>query len=174
MADAFSSTMLAQPFELLSEPHVPRTERRAEIRHRVDLACVVRRKHWRLTRARVIDLSADGMLLAFEGWIEDGVELHVSFKAAEPAIWFDTLATVTRVVHGRRAHDARRAVGLRFESLSAVARVILRGHLRCFPRPAPQREPPRALAAKSEDYASIVRSLLLTQEFRSPEPSRPG
>jgi hypothetical protein len=161
MAHASSSTMFAQPFDLLPEPRVPRTERRAEIRHRVDLACVVGREHWRLIRARVIDLSADGMLLSFEGWIDDGVELHVRFKAAEPAIWFDTHAIVTRVVHGRRAGDAGRAVGLRFESLSAVARVILRGNLRSFPRPAPQREQPPALAGRGEDYAGMVRSLLV-------------
>jgi hypothetical protein len=152
--------MLAHPFELTLERLVPRPERRAEIRHRVDLACVVRRKHWRLSRARVIDLSADGMLLSFDGWIDDGVELDVSFKAAEPAIWFDTHATVTRVVCGRRTRDSGRAVGLRFESLSAVAHVILRGHLRNFPRPPPLREPPHALVAKSEDYAGIVRIIL--------------
>ena len=152
--------MLAHPFELTRERLVPRPERRAEIRHRVDLACVIRRRNWRLIRANVVDLSADGMLLSFEGWIDDGVELDVSFKAAEPAIWFDTHATVTRVVHGRRTPDSGRAVGLRFASLSAVAHVILRGHLRNLPRPPPLREPPPALVAKGEDYAGILRSIL--------------
>ena len=152
--------MLAHPYELTFERLLPRPERRAEIRHRVDLECVIRRKHWRLSRAHVVDLSADGMLLSFEGWIDDGVELDVSFKAAEPAIWFDTHATVTRVVHGRRTGDSGHAVGLRFESLSAVAHVILRGHLRNLPRPSPLREPPQALVAKSEDYAGTLRSVL--------------
>ncbi len=154
--------MLAPPVEPTLERLVSRPERRAEIRHRVDLWCIVRRKHWRLSRVRVVDLSADGMLLSFEGcgWIDDGVELEVSFKAAEPAIWFDTHATVTRVVRGHRRSDSGRAVALRFDSLSAVAHVILRGHLRKFPRPPPLREPPPSLVAKSEDYAGIVRSIL--------------
>ena len=151
--------MLADPFELTRERLAP-PERRAEIRRCVDLACVLRRRHWRFARARVIDLSADGMLLSFEGLLDDGAELDVSFKAAEPAIWFDTHATVTRVVHDRRTCDSGRAVGLRFESLSAVARVILRGNLRNCPRPPPLREPPLTLVAKGEDYAVIVRNIL--------------
>ena len=159
MADAFLPVMLAHPFELTRERLVP-PERRAEIRHCVDLACVIRRPYWRLIRARVVDLSADGMLVWFEGRLDDGMELDVSFKTAEPAVWFDTRATVTRVLHDRRAFDFGRAVGLRFESLSSVSHLILRGNLRKLPRPLPLRDPPSRLAAKGEDYAGIVRSIL--------------
>jgi hypothetical protein len=84
----------------------------------------------------------------------------VSFRAAEPAIWFDAHATVTRVVHGRRTRDSGPSVGLQFDSLSAVSHLILRGYLRSFPRPPALREPPPALVAKSEDYAGNVRSIL--------------
>lgn len=160
MADALSRIMLAQPYELTFERLVPRPERRAEIRHRVDLPCVIRRTHWRLTHARVVDLSADGMLLSFEGWLDEGVELDVRFRAAEPALWFDTHAMVTRVVHGRRTGDSGRAVALQFESLSAVSHVILRGHLRNVPRSPPLRARPTAFAAKSADYAGALRSIL--------------
>jgi hypothetical protein len=152
--------MDADPVELTFERLRFLPERRAEIRHRVDLACVVRRKYWRLTRARAVDLSADGMLLSFEGWIDEGADLDVSFKAAEPAIRFDAHATVTRVVRGRRGSDCGPAVGLQFESLSAVAHMILRGHLRKLPRPPPLRELPSALVPKMMDYAGIVRSIL--------------
>jgi hypothetical protein len=160
MVGALLRSMHAHPLELTFERLTPRPERRAEIRHRVDLACVVRRGYWRFTRARVIDLSADGMLLSFEGWIDEGVDLDVSFKAAEPAIWFDAHATVRRVVRGRRSRDSGHAPGLRFESLSAVSHVILRGHLRNFPRPPSLREPPSAPVAETKDYANIVRSIL--------------
>jgi hypothetical protein len=149
------------PSELIFERLVPPAERRAEIRHCVDLVCVIRRRHWRFIRARVADLSADGMLVSFEGRVDVGVDLDVSFKAAQPAIWFDTRATVTRVVQGRRACDSGHAVGLRFESLSAVAHMILRGNLRRLPRPPSRREPPRrGHHPNREDYASIVRSIL--------------
>jgi c-di-GMP-binding flagellar brake protein YcgR len=152
--------MLAHPLERTFERLIPRLERRAEMRHCVDLACVVRRRHWRFTRAYVLDLSADGMLLSFEGWLDTGVELDVSFKAAMPAMWFDTHATVTRVVHDRRTRDSGRAVGLRFDSLSAVSHLILRGHLQNSPRPPSLREPRRAAVANRQDYASIVRNIL--------------
>jgi hypothetical protein len=160
MADALLHTMRAHTLELIFERSVPRPERRAEIRHRIDLVCVLRRRYWRFSRARVIDLSADGMLVSFEQRLDDGASLEVSFKAAEPAIWFDARATVTRLVRGRRARDSGPALAMRFESLSAVAHLILRGHLRNLPRPPPLREPPAALVAKSEDYAGIVRDIL--------------
>ncbi len=154
--------MLANQLELLvdSERPLAHPERRAEVRHCVNLFCVVRRKHWRLTRAKIIESSADGMLLSFEQHIDEGAELDVSFKTAQPAIWFDAHAKVTRVVQGRRKLDPGPSVGLRFDALSAVAHLILRGHLRNFPRPPALREPPAALAAKSEDYAGVVRSIL--------------
>jgi hypothetical protein len=154
--------MLADRFELACERWEPPIERRSEIRHGVDLVCVIRRRHWRFTRARVADLSADGMLVSFEGWIGVGVGLDVSFKVGQPAIWFDTHATVTRVVQGRRAQDSGHAMGLRFESLSAVSHLILGGQLRYLPRPPSRREPRQRqpLDAKSEDYAGVVRSIL--------------
>jgi hypothetical protein len=152
--------MLAQPLDLTFDRWVPRSERRAEIRHCVDLVCVLQRRYWRLTHARVIDLSADGMLVAFEQRIDDGVELDVSFKTAEPALGFDTRATVTRIVRGRRAGDAGLAVAVRFESLSAVAHLILRGHLRNLPRPRPLRDPPPLLTVTGPDYAGVVFDIL--------------
>jgi hypothetical protein len=152
--------VFAHRLELLLEQPLAHPERRAEVRHSVDLVCVVRRRYWRFSRARVIDLSADGMLFAFGQRIDDGAELDVSFKAAQPAIWFDARARVTRVVRGRRKGDAGSAVGLRFESLSAVAHLILRGYLRNLPRPDPRREPPSALAARGDDYAGVVGRIL--------------
>jgi len=152
--------VLAHHLELTFERLLPHPERRAEVRHCVDLVCVVRRRYWRFSRARVIDLSADGMLFAFGQRIEGGTELDVSFKAAQPAMWFDARATVTRVVRGRRKGDSGSAVGVRFESLSAVAHLILRGYLRNLPRPACLREPPSALVTRSDDYAGIVRRIV--------------
>jgi hypothetical protein len=146
--------------ELIFERPLAYPERRAEVRHCVDLVCVVRRRHWRPSYARVVDLSAAGMLLAFQPRIDEGEELGVSFKTAQPPIRFEAHARVARLARGRRKHDSGPCVGLRFESLSAVAHLILRGHLRNLPRPACRREPPSALRVKGEDYASFARGLL--------------
>jgi len=88
------------------------------------------------------------------GWTVADVVLHLA--QSEEAV----SATVTRVVRGRRKGDAGSAVGLRFESLSAVAHLILRGYLRSLPRPVARREPPSALQVKGDDYAGIVRGIL--------------
>jgi hypothetical protein len=121
------------------------------------LGCTVRRMDtWRLVGDRTIDLSPQGMLLLSDERIDFGTELVVSFQATELPIWFDTLASVTRVVEGRRPGDDGRAIGLHFETLPAVSRLILRGHLRRHPPTLPRRERPLELDSFDPDYAQIV------------------
>ncbi len=121
------------------------------------LGCTVRRMDtWRLVGDRTIDLSPQGMLLLSDERIDHGTELVVSFQATELPIWFDTLASVTRVVEGRRPGDDGRAIGLHFETLPAVSRLILRGHLRRHPPTLPHRERPLELDSPDPDYAQIV------------------
>jgi hypothetical protein len=92
--------------------------------------------------------------------IDPGTELFVSFRATELPLWFDTRATVARVIAGRRMGDDGRGFGLRFRSLPAVSRVILRGHLRRAPRPAPQRWAGAVPTRPDPDYARIVKDIL--------------
>jgi PilZ domain len=137
--------------------------RRREIRRSASLGCRVRRTDTtRLLGDRTLDLSPQGMLLASDERIDEGSEVVVSFMATELPIWFDTQATVTRIVQGRRPGDVGRALGLRFDTLPAVSRLILRGHLRKHPAALAQREPPIDLAQKrpDPDYAQIVRDIL--------------
>jgi len=142
--------------------HLP-TNRRREMRRHVRLACRVRRMDdWRLLGDRTLDLSPEGMLVLSDERVDEGLDLVVSFQATELPIWFDACAKITRVVEGRRPGDPGRALGLRFETLPAVSRLILRGYLRRHPLTHAQREPPLDIAALSGiDYASQVHRFMM-------------
>ncbi len=135
--------------------------RRREMRRTIRLGCRARRLgHGGLVGDRTLDLSPQGMLLLSDEAIEPGTELAVSFFATEFPIWFDIRATVARVVQGRRPGDPGRALGLRFKSLPAVSRLILRGHLRRFPPTLPHRDPCGGDSyAPQPDYARIVKEI---------------
>ncbi len=134
--------------------------RRTELRRSARLGCRVRRvDDWSLVGDRTLDLSPRGMLLLSDEQIDPGTDLVVSFQATELPIWFDTMATLVRVVEGRRPGDAGRALGIHFETLPSVSRLILRGFLRKLPSPSPQREPPTGLAGQDPDYARLIRDI---------------
>jgi hypothetical protein len=138
----------------------PPANRRREMRRLTRLGCTVRRMDtWRLVADRTLDLSPQGMLVLSDERLESGTELVVSFQATELPIWFDTLATLTRVVESRRPGDSGRAFGVHFETLPAVSRLILRGHLRRHPESAPRRERPIDLASSDPDYAKLVKDI---------------
>jgi hypothetical protein len=111
---------------------------------------------WRLMGDRTLDLSPQGMLVLSDERVHEGLELVVSFQATELPIWFDACARVTRVVEGRRPGDGGRALGIHFETLPAVSRLILRGHLRRHPQVPATREPPLDITRLTQpdvDYA---------------------
>ena len=145
--------------------------RRREMRHSVRLGCRVRRiEDWRLLGDRALDLSPQGMLVLSDEGVEEGTSLVVSFQATELPVWFDTCATVTRIVQGRRPSDSGRALGIQFDTLPAVSRLILRGFLRRLPTVRATREPPMDFAragyafghesGAETDYADAVRLIL--------------
>jgi hypothetical protein len=111
--------------------------RRREIRKTIGLGCRARRvDDWRLVGDRTVDLSPQGMLLLSDERIAEGTGIVVSFQTTELPLWFDTCAVVARVVEGRRPGDHGRALGIHFESLPPVSRLLLRGYLSKMP-PAP-------------------------------------
>ncbi|HLK37945.1 MAG TPA: PilZ domain-containing protein [Polyangiaceae bacterium] len=156
---------LARALRLLT-PSVSRSacggaapNRRREMRRLAHVGCRVRRiDTWKLVGDRTVDLSPKGMLVLSDERLDWGSELVVSFQATELPIWFDTMATVVRVVEGRRPGDPGRSLGLCFETLPAVSRLILRGHLRSLPAAVPQRLPPAHLTREmiDPDYARVV------------------
>ena len=138
--------------------HLP-PNRRGEMRRALRLGCRVRRRDGRLVADRTVDLSPQGMLVLSDERLEPGAQLVVSFQTTELPIWFDTCAKVTRVVEGRRPGDGGRALGVHFETLPAVSRLILRGFLRKHPTVPARRELPIDLVAPRTDYARLVYSV---------------
>jgi hypothetical protein len=141
------------------------TNRRQEIRRSIRLGCRVRRiDDWRLLGDRAVDLSPEGMLVLSDERVDEGAGLVVSFQATVLPIWFDTCATVTRIVEGRRPSDQGRALGVHFDTLPHVSRLILRGFLYNLPAAHSARElPPDIAQAQAEanlDYAGAVRRIL--------------
>jgi hypothetical protein len=131
---------------------VHRNDRR-EVRRAVGLTCqVVRERDFRLVADQAIDLSPDGMLVSSEHDMAVGESLIVSFKATQLGLWFDTEASVARIIKGRRPGDRGPAIGLTFSTLDRVKRLILRGHLRRVPPPLPRR-------TQRIDWTATVRSL---------------
>lgn len=153
-----SLRMLTPSLARSANGHLP-VNRRRETRRAVRLGCRVRRmEDWRLLGDRTLDLSPQGLLVLSDERVDEGTELVVSFQATELPIWFDACATLTRVVEGRRPGDSGRAFGVRFETLPAVSRLILRGFLRRHPLTTPSRELPLDLAQEQEriDYAQSL------------------
>jgi hypothetical protein len=155
-----SLRMLTPSLARAAADRIP-VSRRREIRRDIRLGCYARAMNdWRLVGDRVVDLSPEGMLLLSDERVEEGTSLVVSFQATELPIWFDTCATVARIVEGRRPGDSGRALGVHFETLPAVSRLILRGHLRRHPATAAQRDLPFDLARARVDYAAEVGRIL--------------
>ena len=125
----------------MPSPLLRKNDRR-EMRRALRLNCqVVRDRDFSLIAERSIDLSPDGMLVACDvGALQPGETVFVTFRATNLDIWFDSEATVRRIVRAKRHGDkGERAVGLEFTSMSRVKRFILRGHLRRVPPPVPRR-----------------------------------
>jgi hypothetical protein len=126
---------------------------RREIRRAAMFTCqVVRERDFRLIAERALDISPDGMFVPTDHDMVVGDSLIVSFKATQLGLWFDSEASVARVIKGRRDGDAGSGVGLSFTSLDRVKRLILRGHLRRVPPPLPRR-------TQRIDWTATVRSL---------------
>lgn len=93
------------------------------------------------------------MLIKLRQGVEVGDKLIVSFQATPMGIWFDSEATVRRIVHGRRPTDTMPAFGISLDSLSNVHRHIMKGYLRNIPPPIPKR------TQRIDFIATIKRSL---------------
>jgi hypothetical protein len=123
---------------------------RREIRRALRLHCRVVVPHAKSVVADAsYDLSPEGMLVRAIEPLYVGDKVEVAFRATDLGIWFDTEAHVARIIRGRRPGDHGVCYGLRFDSLSAVHRLILRGHYRHVPPPLPRR-------AQRIDYAATV------------------
>jgi len=127
-----------------------RAQKRSVIRRGLELDCqVVREWDFRPVGRRAVDLSTDGMQILSEADVSLGDDLIVAFRATTFGIYFETEATIARIIAGRRDGDAGRSLGLKFRAFDPVARHILRGALRKVPPPLPRRDP-------RIDYAATI------------------
>ena len=133
-----------------------RASDRQSIRRAIEIpVCVVRQRDEKVVSRRAFDLSPFGMRVDVSDFdVDPGDAFHVCFRATQMQLWFYTDATAMRVLHGRRGKERGRSLGLRFDSLDAIKRLILRGALRKVPPPLPQR-------AARIDYAATVRAISL-------------
>ncbi len=102
---------------------------------------VVRERGFELMGERAVDLSMHGMHLCSNRSAKIGEELIVTFRVPGTRVWIDTLATVVRVIHGRRNGDRGPGLGLAFGALSPDEERILRKALLVFPPILPARAP---------------------------------
>jgi hypothetical protein len=114
---------------------------------------VVRERDFRLVADRVKNLSASGMLVAPADPVLTGERLIVSFELPESGFWIDAEAVVSRVVHGRRAGESTRALGVQFDGLDPQAQQALELCLRHAPPVPPGR------GASAPPTPALVRSV---------------
>ncbi len=116
---------------------------------------VVRERDFSLIGERALDLSPQGMLLSSIRSARVGEELIVTFRVPGTRVWVDTMATVVRVVHGRRTGDRSPALGLAFHGLDTEDDRLVRASLVPFPPTLPAR--PRRV-----DYAATAALIALS------------
>jgi len=123
---------------------------RRSVRRSVFVDCqVVRERGFELIGERAADLSQDGLLLLSDRAVCIGEELIVTFRVPGTRQWIDTMATVVRVVHGRRPGDRGPSIGLAFDPLSTSDNLLVRSMTNRFPPTYPARSP-------RIDYAATV------------------
>lgn len=121
----------------------PKTPRHAS-RHSVKIDCqVVRERDFSLIADRVLDLSSSGALVGPADPALTGERILVSFRIPRSTVWIDAEATVTRVIHGRRPGEFRRALAIEFAQLEALPRFMLEEALRVVPPVPPKSAPGR-------------------------------
>jgi hypothetical protein len=108
------------------------------MRHTAHIACqVVRERDFRLVADRVVNLSLSGMLVGPADPVLTGEKIIVSFPSPVEGQWIDAEATVTRVLHGRRPGEFRRALGLEFDVLDDGSHAALQKCLQRIPPTPP-------------------------------------
>jgi hypothetical protein len=116
-------------------------QQRRALRRGVRVDCqIVRERDFKLIGSRGLDLSPLGMLVLAQEPVLTGEPLVVSFRLPQSAWWFDSEATVSRVVHGRRPGDRGRCFGLEFETLDRAVQHFLHTVLQGVPPPLPTRQ----------------------------------
>jgi hypothetical protein len=113
-------------FALVPPTMAPRPRRARSPRFSVRIPCqLVRLRDFHLVGKTIADLSEEGALIEAMAPVLTGELLLLSFRAPFSSRWVDADAVVARVVHGRRAGDLRRSLGVTFTALTPEGRRLL-------------------------------------------------
>jgi len=132
---------------------------RSSFRRFVRLDCHVVREHdFKLVGDLALDLSTKGMLVRACARVLSGEELIVAFRPPRSNRWIDALATVSRVVHGRRPGDLGLSFGIEFYRMDEEHQGLLFEQLRGMHAPEATRPPRPLLAPAWGDVARSIRA----------------
>jgi PilZ domain len=107
---------------------------RRTTRHRVGtFGQCVRLDDFRLIGERILDASAEGVLVACDAQVRTGERVLLSFPVGERHAYFDAEAEVVRVIEGHRDGDPGYCAGLRFVDFERSARLAMGVDLRRYP-----------------------------------------
>ena len=134
--------------------HFAPMQQRRSIRRAVSIPCtLMRAQDLKVVGTRSMDLSPDGILVGVFDEMKVGEDMIMSFSLTPFSIPFHVEGRVARFLRGQRQRDRMPAAAMSFDSLDAVGRLILRGHLRRIPPVLPQR-------TRRIDYAATVMRIL--------------
>lgn len=89
---------------------------------------------FRLIGERILDCSAEGVLLACDDGVTLGESVIISFPVPKSPLVFDAEAEVVRIIRGEREGDPGYCAGLRFVDFDRRDRLALGVDLRIFPQ----------------------------------------
>ncbi len=89
---------------------------------------------FRLIGERILDCSAEGVLLACDDGVTLGESVIISFPVPRSRLIFDAEAEVVRIIRGEREGDPGYCAGLRFVDFDRRDRLALGVDLRAFPQ----------------------------------------
>lgn len=113
-------------FAVLPPSLAPRARRSRSPRFSIRIPCqLVRLRDFKLVGKTIANLSEEGALVEALDAVLTGEPLLLSFRAPFSHRWVDADAVVARVVHGRRAGDLRRSLGVTFTGLTLEGHRLL-------------------------------------------------
>lgn len=123
---------------------------RMTVRRAVKLRCqIVTESDFRLLGTEATDVSTGGLLVPSKEFVSSGESVLIALKLPRTGSWVDIEGTVVRTIEGRRESDQDRAIGIRFDKIDMLSRVMLSAGLVGNPPPVPTRN-------VRKDYAAAV------------------
>lgn len=123
---------------------------RMSVRRALTMRCqVVTERDFQLLGTEATDVSTGGLLIPSKKIVSVGEPVLIALKLPRTGTWIDIEGTVVRTIEGRRSNDRSCAIGVRFDKIDTLSRVMLSANLIGHPPPVPTRD-------VRKDYAAAV------------------